>query len=290
MSEIKVILDTDADNEIDDQYAIAYLMKSNKVKILGINAVPYYNHKVSSAEEGMVKSYDEIRKIISLCDTNEVPLILEGSKKFLSNENEYVPSPACDFIIQEALKCTESNPLYVLAIGALTNIASAIIKNPAISKLMHVIFLGGTALHMQGLASEFNMREDVLAGSVVFKNVDKLTVLPCTGVVSSLTTSEPELRYWLDGKNKLCNYLIEHTIEEANTYAKGKPWTRVIWDVSVIWHILNPDEALQFTKKVERFYPVDDLNYEFCDGTPINYVYQIDRDRIFNELFAVLAK
>lgn len=291
MLDIKVILDTDADNEIDDQYAIAYLLKSNKVNVLGITAVPYYNHKVSSAEEGMIKSYNETKKVISLCDLEgETPLVFEGSRQFLTNEQDYIPSPACDFIIQEALKCTESEPLYVLAIGALTNVASAIIKNPAITKLIHVVFLGGTALHMQGLASEFNMSEDVLAGSVVFKSVDKLTVLPCPGVVSALTTSEPELKYWLHGKNELCTYLVEHTVEEANTYAKGKPWTRVIWDVSTIWHVLNPEEAARFTKKVDRFYPVDDMNYETYEGSPINYVYQVDRDRIFNELFTVLAK
>ena len=39
---LRVVLDTDADNEIDDQYAISYLVKSERFDIQGIYACPYF--------------------------------------------------------------------------------------------------------------------------------------------------------------------------------------------------------------------------------------------------------
>ena len=58
---IDVILDTDTFNEIDDQFAIAYMLKSqDKLNVKAIYAAPFFNFKVSSPAEGMKKSYNEI--------------------------------------------------------------------------------------------------------------------------------------------------------------------------------------------------------------------------------------
>ena len=59
-----VILDTDAYNEIDDQYAIAFAMLSkSRVNLLSINAAPFLNSRSTSAADGMEKSYNEIFNI-----------------------------------------------------------------------------------------------------------------------------------------------------------------------------------------------------------------------------------
>ena len=51
----KVIMDCDAGNEIDDQYAIAYALGCDKLDVLGINAVLFFNAAmVHSFEEGMM--------------------------------------------------------------------------------------------------------------------------------------------------------------------------------------------------------------------------------------------
>ena len=54
---VDVVLDTDAFNEIDDQFAIAYLLRSeDKLDTKAIYAAPFLNSKVSSAAEGMEKN------------------------------------------------------------------------------------------------------------------------------------------------------------------------------------------------------------------------------------------
>ena len=69
---IDVILDTDAYNEIDDQFAISYMLKNqDKFNIKAILAAPFLNAKSESPKDGMEKSYNEILKLLSLADMNE---------------------------------------------------------------------------------------------------------------------------------------------------------------------------------------------------------------------------
>ena len=66
---IDVVLDTDAYNEIDDQFAIAYMLRSKgKLNVKAIYAAPFFNDRSSGPEDGMVRSYEEILKLLSLMD------------------------------------------------------------------------------------------------------------------------------------------------------------------------------------------------------------------------------
>ena len=55
---IDVILDTDAYNEIDDQFAIAYMLANrDKLNVKALYAAPFHNAKSSGPKDGMIKSY-----------------------------------------------------------------------------------------------------------------------------------------------------------------------------------------------------------------------------------------
>lgn len=70
---IDVVLDTDAYNEIDDQFAISYmLLNTHKFNIRGICAAPFLNYKSVSVADGMLKGYDEILKLLELADKGEL--------------------------------------------------------------------------------------------------------------------------------------------------------------------------------------------------------------------------
>ena len=83
-----------------------------------------------------------------------------------------------------------------------------------------VVWLGGNAVHWEH-TREFNMKQDVSAARIVTGCSVPLILLPCMGVVSSFTTTGPELRHFLSGKNALCDYLVKTTVDEAEKYAKG---------------------------------------------------------------------
>ena len=58
---VDVVLDTDTYNEIDDQFALSYLLRSpERARVRGIFAAPFFNENSVSPEDGMEKSHREI--------------------------------------------------------------------------------------------------------------------------------------------------------------------------------------------------------------------------------------
>lgn len=286
---IDVVLDTDAYNEIDDQFAIAYLLLSKeKLNTKAIYTAPFLNHRSVSAKDGMEKSYDEILKLLSLM--NKKIDVFKGSEEFLKDEKTPVISPAAEDLAKRAVNYSPENPLYVVAIGAITNVASAILLNPEIAENIVVVWLGGHALHFHH-TKEFNMYQDVASARVVMKSGAPFVQLPCMGVVSGFTVSKPELEFWLKGKNKLADYLAKNTIDEAESYAKGTAWTRVIWDVTAVAWLLNEENCFMDSRIIPTPLPTyDNLYSTDYNSYPMRYVYFIKRDNLATDLFKKIAE
>lgn len=85
---VDVVLDTDTFNEIDDQFALAYLICSKeKLDLQAVYAAPFSNEKAKDPAEGMEKSYQEILHILTLMERDDLkPAVYRGSTSFLSSE------------------------------------------------------------------------------------------------------------------------------------------------------------------------------------------------------------
>lgn len=289
---VDVVLDTDAYNEIDDQYAIAYLLTyGERLKLKGICAAPFLNHKAASVADGMEKSYHEIHKILRLAEREDlIPKTYRGSETFMPDEGTPVPSDAARFMAELSGAYSPEKPLYIIALGAITNVASALLMEPRMKENTVIVWLGGHAHHMPD-TKEFNMKQDVAATRVVFDCGVPVVQLPCKGVVDVLRTSRYELEHWLLGKNALCDYLVENATREAESYAAGKPWTRVIWDVTPVAWMVN-ERGLFMTEEL-RPSPIAeyDHTYRFDSSRHLmKYVTTIDRDAVFADLFERLGK
>lgn len=284
---VHMVLDTDAYNEIDDQYAIAYALAAEKLQVEAFYAAPFTNDNSTGPEDGMEKSYQEILKLLGLMDL-ERP-VFRGSGRYLSDEKTPVDSPAARDLCRRAMTYTPEQPLYVVAIGAITNVASALLLEPEIADRIVIVWLGGNALHWPDNL-EFNCMQDVAAARVVYNSGAPLVLLPCMGVVSAFTTTEPELYRWLGDKNPLCDYLVAHTVEAANQYAAGKIWSRAIWDVTAVGWLLNDENRFMLDSLVPTPIPEYDHRYAVDPNRPLcRYVYHIDRDALFGDLFSRLA-
>lgn len=286
---VDVVIDTDTYNEIDDQYALAYLIKSaSELNLEAIYAAPFFNTNSSSPADGMEKSYEEILKVLDLVNRPDLKNVVhKGSTNYLPNETTPMVSDAAKDLIERAMKRSDDNPLYVVAIGAITNIASALVMEPGLKEKITVIWLGGNA-HDWHHNKEFNLSQDIAAARIIFGCGVPLVQLPCMGVVSSFTTTRPELEYWLRGKNNLCDYLVDVTIKEALKFTDCNCWSRVIWDVTAVAWLLGGDFMLECLEHSPI--PEYDHHYSF-DKTRhfIRYVYGINRDKLFNDLFTKLA-
>lgn len=286
---VDVVLDTDTYNEIDDQYALALLIKSaGKLRLRALYAAPFDNNRSNGPADGMARSHQEILHILTLMGREDLHGIAhKGSERFLPSETEPVDSPAARHLAELAMGYTPDAPLYVIAIGAVTNVASALLLAPAIRDRVVIIWLGGHALDWPN-SREFNLAQDVAAGRVVFGCGAAVVQLPCMGVVSAFRTSGPELEHWLRGQNKLCDYLVDVTTEAGVTEQRIATWTRPIWDVTAVAWLLDGDLMLD---RIEHS-PIPQYDHHYSiDRTrhPIRYVYHIKRDELFKVLFDTLS-
>lgn len=284
---VDVVLDTDTANEIDDQYAIAYLLRSGeKLRTQAIYAAPFNKYDIPPSE-GMELSYQEILHVLDLMGEN-VPT-LRGSDGFLPNEQTPIKSPAAEDLVARAKNYSPERPLYVVAIGAITNIASAILLDPQIVNKIVVVWLGGNAFHFH-VQNEFNLRQDIAAARVVFGSGVPLVLLPCQGVVSAFTISKPEIEHWLLHKNPLADYLASITIKHVESY-KNLPaaWSKVLWDVTAVAWLLNDGERFMRTRLAHTPMPSYDGYYTAVPNSHmLNYVYDIKRDRLLDDLIKKL--
>ena len=285
---IDVVLDTDTFNEIDDQYALAYLIKSKeKLNVKAIYAAPYSRRGSVTVAEGMEKSYNEILKLLDILG-EDVPTF-RGSCQYLPDEKNFVASAAAFDLAERANLYSAENPLYVVAIGAITNIASAILLNPKMIDNTVIVWLGGHAYHYTDTL-EFNMMQDIAAARVVFSCGVPLVQLPCCGVVSEFTISKPDLQEWFMGKNKLCDYLARITIDHVESRIKDPYWGKVIWDVTAVAWLLNDNDRFMKSRFVTAPRPSYDGYYtEKPNNHLINYVYFINRNELMKDLIAKLT-
>ena len=286
---VDVVLDTDAYNEIDDQYAIAYMLASgDRLNVKALYAAPFFNKNAESVCDGMYKSYEEIKNILTLAKRPElIDVTFKGSTEYLPDEKTPVQSDAANHLVTLAKNYSPENPLYVVAIGAITNVASALLIDPSIAENIVVVWLGGHSL--ENGAGEFNMKQDIAGARVVYNSGVPYVQLPCVGVVSEFRISGPELDYWLVGKNPLCDYLARHT-KDAVKKLEGTPWTRVIWDVTAVAWLLNDNDCFMKSKIIGRNLPNYDMQYNYTpNGAPMTYVYQIRRDRLMHDLIEKLT-
>ena len=273
----EVVIDTDAYNEVDDQFAIAYaILAKDKMNVQAFYAAPFINKRAKNVEDGMVKSYDEILNILGKMKV-KYP-VYKGSTTFMKDKKTPVISDAAKDLIDRAMKATE--PLYVLALGAPTNVASALIMKPEIKNKIVLVWLGGKGLHMN-TAREFNLMQDMPASQILFDSGVPMVQIPTEPVTSHLSTTVAELKANIGGANALSDYLIEIVQGYSNDHFA---WSKVIWDISVIAVLTHPS-AITYEY---RSAPIltDQETYSF-DGR--RHLYKvatyIDRNKVFKDMF-----
>ncbi len=285
---VDAVLDTDAYNEIDDQFALAYMLRSSAwIRTRAIFAAPFLNERSRSPEDGMEKSYDEILRLLTLCGREDLcPKVYRGSKTFLPDEQTPVQSPAAQRLVELSREYTAEDPLYIVAIGAITNIASAFLLDPTVAERTVVVWLGGHGREWHD-TKEFNLWQDVAASRVVFSANAPLIQMPCMGVVSAFTTTAPELRHHLCGKNPLADYLAQNVLDCYP--GDDRPWSRVIWDVTAVAWLTDAPRYLLWDVR-PRLLAGYDGRYEPKEGAPMAYVYHVHRDRLMEDLFGKLLE
>ncbi|MDR0721131.1 MAG: nucleoside hydrolase [Treponema sp.] len=332
LGKLRVVIDTDAYNEVDDQFAIAWALSSpERMGVEAVYAAPYNNafffrgrdlteeqkrlaHYAADPAEGMEQSYHEIIKLFKLLKMESAGKVFRGSRYYIGKAGKAVESEAARDLVKRAVE--GEGLLYVAAMGAITNVASAILMDPKIVEKIVVVWLGGQPFSC-ALAREFNLLQDIPAAQILFDSGVPLVLIPCMLSASHLTVTAEEMKNRLRGKSDVGTYLTDMVIGQFNDEllenstalknfylaglddiprdiaaqfpTKNISWSRIIWDISTVAYLINPNWSA--TKLVPSPILQDDMSWRHDDSRhPIRYCSYVSRDHIFGDLFAKLEQ
>jgi inosine-uridine nucleoside N-ribohydrolase len=280
---VRIALDTDTYNEIDDQFAIVQMLLSDSLQVETILAAPFLNERCSSPGDGMKKSYEEILRVLERLGVSPEGLVFRGSDNYLPAADKPVKSAAAEKLVELGMK-NSGSPLYVAAIGAPTNVASALLLEPKLAERIVVVWLGGHPLYWH-TAHEFNLRQDLYASRVLFDSGVPLVLIPCQLVAEQLRVSLAEIEQHVKGKSAIGDYLHEIFVD-AQKHVPGS--SRVIWDMAAIAYCLNPAWA----PTVLESSPLLNDNVTYSRDPrrhPIRVAQWVNRDAVFKDFFTRLA-
>jgi inosine-uridine nucleoside N-ribohydrolase len=227
---VPTVLDTDTYNEIDDQFALIHALGAPGVDLRAVHAAPFDNARSSGPADGMERSYAEIGRLLDRAPAAPDVSSREGAERFMDGPRDEIESPATEDLVRraEALDDDEG-PLYVVAIGAATNVASALLVEPELADEIVVVWLGGPPTRW-GHAREFNLAQDPHAARVLLDSGVPLIRVPTSTVSQFVRSTVPELRALLSGRSPLAEFLLERFVDYA---PDDEPvWSKEIWDLA----------------------------------------------------------
>ena len=362
---VRVVLDTDCRNEIDDQFALAWaLFSEEEIHLEACYAEPY-SHEcyrknlikayelISSSKEaknlknggsdnhlrfetddgprlqrlekwarvlhsqgihprelemegpaiGMEKSYDEILHVYDLLNKNAEGKAFRGAERYLTSYDDPVMSPSVEDLIQRATEYRDE-PLYVAAIGCVTNIASALLLEPDLVKNIVVLWTASYPTSVRVPNSSFNLDQDILSAQLLFDSGVPHVYLPGYHVGAQLTLSLPDMEAWIRDKGKLGAYLYDEYMlwykkrqETTSVFDKEnakqsdtRGYTKIIWDLINIAWLINPAWVPTELIRAPRFGDDTYWHHDQTDRHWMREAYDIDRDSIYQDLIRKFEK
>ena len=284
---IRCVLDTDTYNEIDDQFALVQMILSpERLDLQAIYAAPFFNSRSGGAMEGMELSYQEILRLLERLDIKPDGFVHRGVSAYVGPEKVARSAPAVDDLIARARAGSPAEPLYVVAIAAISNVASALLKAPDIIDKMVVVWLGGSALEWPD-QREFNLKQDVGGTQVLFDSGVPVVNLPCMGVVSHLHSTVPEIERYVEPCGEIGKFLSMRFKEYARD-GDHVGWSKEIWDMAPVGWLLNAEWAPSVLVPTPIL--TDATTYSIDRGRHLmRYATFVRRDPILKDFFVKLA-
>lgn len=283
----RVIINTDAKNEADDQYAIVHALLSPSLDVRGLVAAHF---GASRSERSMAESREEIDRLLDLMSLTGKVVVANGAAEAVVDARTPRDSPGARLIIQESRLASEQDPLYVAFLGPLTDMASAILLDPEIVRRpVVVIWIGGVGYG--GVETypgiEFNLSNDITAANVVFDSGITIWQVP-SNVYSQVSVSYAELEEKIRGTSDLADYLIDQMVEWNATYHPGPIESRSLGDSPAVSLMLFPRGGNFRTVPAPRF--GREGHYLPGSGHPVRVVESVDVRFLLEDMFAKLRR
>jgi purine nucleosidase len=275
--QLRLIVDTDAANEIDDQYALSLALGSpDRFRLEGIIAAHFGE---AGGASGIGKSYSEIQTVLEKAGMAGKFPVKRGSDP-LAYRDQKIQSDGVDFIIEKAHSATPEDPLWLVLLGPATDAAAALLKDPGIADRIVIFWHGRTQWPVR--CWNFNAYNDILAARLLFE-------LPCrfvlfdTGTYLRIDPEESARRFGSLGPLGAYLQEIRHRKPAFMSPSKG------FFDLGDIAGLADPS-AVRW-EKTNAPAVMQDLSYDFKrNNGEIVRIYHVENEPAFRLLENALRR
>ena len=281
---IPVVLSTDVGNEIDDQWAITYLLLQPRLEVLGVMSA---HAPTISAPAGQTSYRILVDVVENRLGMSSHPPLIEGGSLPMENAKTPRTSPAVRFLVETSRRFTRDNRLTVLMIGAATDVASAILTDPTIVDRVRVVQMG---FPDEKGGEEFNIANDVHAVQAILDSKVPLVIGPGNVCRASLSLSLDQARQMLATRGAIGAWLWEEyqawyyrAVKPLRVDDFSKPW--VIWDDIALAHVLGMTKQHTLPRPSMR----DDMTFaQVNTDQTITWITDVDEERMWADFLSLV--
>lgn len=280
---VPVVLVTDCGTEMDDQWALSHLALSPRVDLLGVVTT----HAVNLPEPRAESSAKAARGVLSQFSLKSPPPVVAGSSVPLADVRTPRAGAGADFIIKASRPFTGAKRLRLLVIGAATEAASALLKDPTLASRVEIVGMGFKNWPEGG--NEFNIKNDIRAWQVILDSEAPVTVGDAAVCIKDLVVNAAKAEALLGGRGKPGRFLADLLINQVKASPEGvasvtgdrTAWP--VWDEVTIAHVLG------MTRSEVRPRPRlgDDFKFvipEKPGGRTVRWITSVDSDALWGDL------
>jgi purine nucleosidase len=302
---MRVIVDNDFSGDPDGLFQLAHILLSPSVEVRGIigshlKVGDGFDNSKTQAENAAKKA----RELLTLIRPGTAVPVYSGSNTGMINDSTPRQSEAVDFLIKEASRTDIKLPLYILCGAGLTEIASALLKDPSISGKATLIWIGGPeytdlAIPPPGYSNpEYNLNIDITAARVVFnkstiniwqipRDAYRQALLPYSVLLTKVKPSGKLGNFLAAELESLMRRLINYKLNIGETYVLGDSPLVL---VTALQSSFEPDpSSSQYALKQSPLIN-NQGGYEFNHkGRPIRVYHRLDVQMMLNDFFAKLS-
>lgn len=281
----RIIINTDAKNEADDQFAIVHALLSPTLDVRGLIPAHFGTRR---NEHSLQESRDEVDLLLGLMNLQGAVVVADGAPRALADDYTPAPSPGSRLIIEEAMK--DEGTLFLAFLGPLTDMASALIEEPAIQdRDIVVVWIGGPSYDgiLPGYSPEFNLSNDVIAANVVMDSRVPVWQIPMS-VYTLVSVGYEELRQKVQPLGALGAYLVQQLVDYNAREPDMMMDFRSLGDSPAIGAVINPLGALWRERPAPRFDANSEMKAEDPTRRLIRVCERIDVRWLLEDMFAKL--
>jgi purine nucleosidase/pyrimidine-specific ribonucleoside hydrolase len=253
----KLLLDTDFGGDVDDALALALVLESPEIELVGLSTVYFDSAWRAGAARKMLEFYGKDASIVTT--GAQKPLLGRWDETRCLNTAEEAPTfESAETGAESLIRLCRANPdISVAAIGPLTNLAAAISAAPDVFKGRSAFIMGGDIDNPLG---EWNFLCDPAAVKVVLES--KLNIkLVGLNATTQCELDDSEVSAFAASSNPRAKYLSQMIQNFIRLFGRNPVLHDPLSLAPLLW-----DDVLEFEEK-----PLD-LGRDFPPAnSPVEY-------------------